>query len=418
MIVKAKEEVKRLERRLGVFEQRSSRKRRRKLLDLEMESAVSKPVAKQDDRLSQLQNLVGASFAAIGNAISLMLKEEEAPHYHPSQQLKGADRRSLVTPKGGNSSQKDGEILTNTGFARLAIPFVRTPRQGVLPKRINWSSKELELLQASVSKLLEMGAISEVRPLFNRVVERFQVPKIDLFVIRINIKCKIFVSWLRDPKAYAVDAFTSDWKRFFFYVFFLFILSLRVLQKIVKDGAKGYDYTWDPAVVSGHFKLQDNGSISLERLSCKLATLLALATGQRVQTLTNKEIINIVKFVNRVEIEIPMRINTYGKNKLQTWLSLPFYDEEPGVCVARTIFIYLKRARNLRISRDCDRVLLTFRKLYDNASTQSIGRSIKKVLKASGIDTIHFSSCSTRHAGTSAVARKGLIIDTIRLTAG
>ncbi|KAF2882187.1 hypothetical protein ILUMI_23988 [Ignelater luminosus] len=108
-----------------------------------------------------------------------------APHYHASQQRPGADRRSL----GSTRLAKGG------GYT-----FLKGPRQGVHPKQINWSSKELELLQAFVSKLLEMGAISEVRP----------IPKIDLFATRINTKSKIFVSWLRYPEAYAVDAFTVD----------------------------------------------------------------------------------------------------------------------------------------------------------------------------------------------------------------
>ncbi|KAF2899419.1 hypothetical protein ILUMI_06755 [Ignelater luminosus] len=45
-------------------------------LDLEMVTAVSEPIAKRDDRLNQLQKLVGAILTAIGNAISLMLKKE------------------------------------------------------------------------------------------------------------------------------------------------------------------------------------------------------------------------------------------------------------------------------------------------------------------------------------------------------
>ncbi|KAF2904603.1 hypothetical protein ILUMI_01575 [Ignelater luminosus] len=41
-----------------------------------MVAAVSEPVAKRDGSLSQLQRLVGARLAAIGNAVSLKLKEE------------------------------------------------------------------------------------------------------------------------------------------------------------------------------------------------------------------------------------------------------------------------------------------------------------------------------------------------------
>nr|CAH7748607.1 unnamed protein product [Callosobruchus chinensis] len=52
------------------------------------------------------------------------------------------------------------------------------------------------------------------------------------------------------------------------------------------------------------------------------------------------------------------------------------------------------------------------------ATTQTLGRWVKSVLVESGIDTKKFTAHSTRHAATSAAARKGLHFDTIRLAAG
>lgn len=74
---------------------------------------------------------------------------------------------------------------------------------------------------------------------FQDIVNTFGFPEIDLFASRLNYKCKKFVSWTRDPEAYAIDAFTTSWKPYFFYAFPTFCLLLRVLQKIHHENATG-----------------------------------------------------------------------------------------------------------------------------------------------------------------------------------
>lgn len=74
---------------------------------------------------------------------------------------------------------------------------------------------------------------------FSHIVDTFGLPEIDLFASIDNHKCYRYVSWVRDPGAEAVDAFTIDWKNFTFYAFPPFSLILRVLQKIVNDQATG-----------------------------------------------------------------------------------------------------------------------------------------------------------------------------------
>lgn len=74
---------------------------------------------------------------------------------------------------------------------------------------------------------------------FLKIVTRFGQPDIDLFASRINAKCERYVSWRRDPYAYNIDAFTLDWHPFFFYAFPPFAMILKILNKIVNDGATG-----------------------------------------------------------------------------------------------------------------------------------------------------------------------------------
>lgn len=74
---------------------------------------------------------------------------------------------------------------------------------------------------------------------FNKIVEKFGRPQIDLFASRLNAKCDKYISWKRDPYAYNIDAFTVKWDKYFFYAFPPFSLILKSLQKIVNEEATG-----------------------------------------------------------------------------------------------------------------------------------------------------------------------------------
>lgn len=75
--------------------------------------------------------------------------------------------------------------------------------------------------------------------IFNCIVQNLGKPNIDLFASVNNHKCDRYVSWLRDPGAEAVDAFTIKWHNLKFYAFPPFSLVLRVIQKIINDQATG-----------------------------------------------------------------------------------------------------------------------------------------------------------------------------------
>lgn len=77
----------------------------------------------------------------------------------------------------------------------------------------------------------------------------------------------------------------------------------------------------------------------------------------------------------------------------------------------------MKITASLRPNND-DKLILTFKKPFKSASSQTIGRWIKQVLSESGIDTSVFSAHSTRHASTSAAQQAGVSADIIRRFAG
>lgn len=180
-----------------------------------------------------------------------------------------------------------------------------------------------------------------------------------------------------------------------------------------------YQNTWDPSLVLDFCRSKKNEDLSLEDLSHKLSILLALASGQRVQTLALIKLENISRSCKGIEIKIPDRVKTSGINKFQPLISLPFMPNDKEICVATTILCYIERTEKLRTEGVRSKNLfLTLKRPYHNATSQTISNWIKKIMSKSDIDTNTFKVHSTRHASTSAAYRKGMSFDTIRLAAG
>lgn len=74
---------------------------------------------------------------------------------------------------------------------------------------------------------------------FNSIIHSFGYPTIDLFASRINKKCTKYISWHKDPDAYAIDSFTVPWLDMFFYAFPPFSVILKALRKIISEKARG-----------------------------------------------------------------------------------------------------------------------------------------------------------------------------------
>lgn len=178
-----------------------------------------------------------------------------------------------------------------------------------------------------------------------------------------------------------------------------------------------YDTIWDPSIVLKYLEsLFPNEGLSLRDITLKLASLLALVTAHRVQTLSLIRLENIVHLQNGIEIKIPDRIKTSGRGSKQPLLTLPKFTQNPKLCVASTLDCYLKITKAFR--GDVARLFITFKKPFRAATSQSISRWIKLVLARSGLNTSIFTAHSTRHAATSAAYRSGVNLDVIRRTAG
>lgn len=178
-----------------------------------------------------------------------------------------------------------------------------------------------------------------------------------------------------------------------------------------------YDVIWDTSTVLDTLGTwYPNEETSLERLSKKCATLLALTTAHRVQTLSKINIQNITITDSQIEIKIPDLIKTSRLRQNQPILYLPFFTHKPEICPAVTLSCYINKTKNLR--GENLNLFISYRKPHGTVGTQSISRWIKGALQECGIDVSIFSAHSTRHASTSRAHYLGLNIDTIRKTAG
>lgn len=178
-----------------------------------------------------------------------------------------------------------------------------------------------------------------------------------------------------------------------------------------------YNITWDTSIVLDFLgNWYPNDDMSLEVLSKKLITLLALSTAHRAQTFSKIQIENIEIYSDKVIIKIPDLIKTSRMGALQPILILPIFMDRLEVCPAKCLIAYLDKTRTIR--NNINGLFISFRKPYKLVTTQTLSRWIKDVLYQSGIDVSIFSAHSTRHAAVSAAHRLGVSLDTIRKTAG
>jgi hypothetical protein len=180
-----------------------------------------------------------------------------------------------------------------------------------------------------------------------------------------------------------------------------------------------YSNTWDPQLVLDFVgNWVPNRDLSIEKITKKLAILLALCTAHRVQTLSLIKLQNIVKSPTGIEIGITDVIKTSAAGREQPVLHLPYFKENSAICPATVIEDYIFVTNRLRSDSSNGNLILTHQKPHKPASAQSISRWIKQVLDASGVDVATFSAHSTRHAATSAAHASGASLETIRKAAG
>lgn len=184
----------------------------------------------------------------------------------------------------------------------------------------------------------------------------------------------------------------------------------------LRPPAPKYDMTWDTNSVLDYLSTwYPNEDISIDLLSKKCVTLLALITAHRVQTLSKINLKNIEILPSKILIKIPDLIKTSRIGTNQPLLHIPYFLEKPQICPGKTLQSYISRTAKLRKSKI---LFISFKKPHRVVTSQTLSRWIKCTLEASGIDVSVFGAHSTRHAATSRALANGTTVDQIRKAAG
>lgn len=178
-----------------------------------------------------------------------------------------------------------------------------------------------------------------------------------------------------------------------------------------------YETTWDTSIVLNYLAtLYPCTNLSLEVISKKLVTLLALVTAHRVQTLSKINVDNISTTSSRISIKITELIKTSRPGSALPVLILPFFEQKPEICPARTLQFFLQKTSHLR--GNVKSLFIALKQPHSAVSSQTLSRWIRSTLHDSGVPAAAFGAHSARHAATSRAHQLGVSLDVIRRTAG
>lgn len=179
-----------------------------------------------------------------------------------------------------------------------------------------------------------------------------------------------------------------------------------------------YSVTWDTNKVLNYLcHVYPDNNISLTDLSIKTCTLLAIASAQRMQTISLIKLSNISLHNDMIVIKITDLIKTSRPGACQPLIRLPYIRENPSICPALAVQTYINKTEQLRTNQS-DNLFIGVRKPHNKVGSQTLGRWVKKVLQESGIDISIFGAHSTRAASTSAAHRSGINLEVVRRAAG
>ncbi|CAG2203580.1 unnamed protein product [Mytilus edulis] len=175
-----------------------------------------------------------------------------------------------------------------------------------------------------------------------------------------------------------------------------------------------YNCTWNVEMVLSLLKTW-NKDITLKNLTFKLAMLLALTTGQRMQSIFLIDIRNLELDTYSVKIRYGDLLKQTRPGYQLPEIFIEAFKPDYRICVVHTLHEYLERTNKLRFNNT--QLFLSFQKPYKPVKKGTIAKWIKQVLILAGIDMTIFTPHSTRGAATSYVSGR-IPIATILRTAG
>ena len=172
-----------------------------------------------------------------------------------------------------------------------------------------------------------------------------------------------------------------------------------------------YDCIWDVTSVTDF--LRGWAVSDLKSISRKCAMLLALISGQRVQTLSKLSLDFMIMSETEITFCIENTLKTSRPGRSQN-LVVRAYPFDEKVCPLKCLKEYLAITAPVRKSNS---LFVSFTKPHNAITSQTLRRWLCDVLHAAGIDT-KFGAHSIRHASSSKAFRQHVPVDRILFSAG
>ncbi|XP_072032829.1 uncharacterized protein [Amphiura filiformis] len=178
-----------------------------------------------------------------------------------------------------------------------------------------------------------------------------------------------------------------------------------------------YSEVWDVTIVLNYLKsLHPTNQLRLRDLTFKLTMLMALTTGQRVQTLHMLNLEDMVVHSNDITFYCSKLLKQSRPGNVGMKIEFKSYNVDKRVCVLSVLQHYIKVTKSLR--GDEQQLLISFRKPHGKVTKDTISGWIKRTMKAAGVNIEVFKSHSTRAASCSAANSRHVPITDILAAAG
>ena len=196
-------------------------------------------------------------------------------------------------------------------------------------------------------------------------------------------------------------------------------LVCRILKGVFQLRPPKAKYTafWSVEQILNHLaSWGDNQSLPLQKLTWKLAMLLALCSASRTSDLTKLSVRHRIFSRDKVTFYPTGLAKQSSADRLPTPIEFQSFSDHllcPVECLQR----YEAVTTSFRMKSCQEQLFLSINKPHSPVVSSSIARWLKLVLTSAGIDTSIFSAHSTRGASTSAASLAGVTTQQILSTA-
>ncbi|KAH0820329.1 hypothetical protein GEV33_002462 [Tenebrio molitor] len=273
----------------------------------------------RDQTLCSSQKQLTTALSALGQAITRML---DITHQSCSTELKESMLQFLG--ESGSARSVGGRRDATKGKPRNRMQ-PKSPRRGVTVIDINAASyiptgANLQADRESRT-LLPDTEWSLSDNMFRQIVSHFGRPEIDLFASQHNFKCKTYFSWLRDPRATGVDAFTADWGSWYTRRAVLAVTTVVSAFGKINQGPDNLRAFYRPVIFS--FQLSTPASVSEHAFrsgrDCIWQAFYRRGTPEpAINTLIGSLSKNTVKQYSTTLPSLPMQIKLSGLNRMNS----------------------------------------------------------------------------------------------------